>query len=585
MLAPDNDAVIHLPFSAVTRMANRSKHVHLIARMTFASVMLCYTFGCATTASPIPELQKIADTTQLHVDGKPFLILGGELGNSTASDLPALDAAFAKCQRMHLNTVMLPVYWDRLEPEEGRFDFTLLQGALDRARAHHLHLVYLWFGTWKNSMSCYAPSWVKRDTARFERVRQRSGDVEEIIAPTSTSANDADARAFATLMRWTKTHDAAIHTVLMVQVENEIGMIPDPRDYSEKSNLAFRSPVPPTLLALATHEQLSPEVNTLWQNAGHKTQGTWTDVFGASLATDELFSAWQFATYVQQVAAAGKREYPLPMYANAALIRPGYQPGQYPSAGPLPHLLEVWRAAAPTLDFISPDIYFPNFMEWAERYTRNGNPLFIPETAPSARAPANALYAIAQLHALGASPFAIEELDPAKEQQLAACYALLQNLAPAILHAQENNALVGLAPPIAFDWSTPDAPQHATLGEIRFEAQFDRPQVAPAANAQSTTLPTLGTGRWEAPPATPRGAVLILQLAPDEFLIAGAGTTITFAPAAGSGKIGIDQVQEGHFAQDGAWITTRWLNGDQTHQGRHIRLEEWSVQRVKLYRY
>ncbi|MCI0748746.1 MAG: beta-galactosidase, partial [Verrucomicrobia subdivision 3 bacterium] len=135
---------------------------------------------------------------------------------------------------------MLPVYWDLTEPEEGKFDFTLVQGAIDRARARDLRLVFLWFGTWKNSMSCYAPSWVKRDTARFERVKLRSGETVEIISPASAAANEADARAFAALMRWTREYDSEKRTVIMVQVENEIGMIPEPRDHSEKSEQAYR---------------------------------------------------------------------------------------------------------------------------------------------------------------------------------------------------------------------------------------------------------------------------------------------------------------------------------------------------------
>ncbi len=239
------------------------------------------------------------------MNDKPFLALGGELGNSTASDLDVLESAFARCQRMGLNTVMLPVYWDLIEPEEGKFDFSLVAGAIDRARNHGLHLVYLWFGTWKNSMSCYAPGWVKRDTTRFERVRQSSGETMEIISPENTAANEADARAFAALMRWTKDYDAKEQTVIMVQVENEIGMIPEPRDHSESSESAYKSAVPSELLALVERGELGPEVGALWAKAGRKTAGTWGDVFGSGPQGDEVFSAWQFANYVEKVAGRG----------------------------------------------------------------------------------------------------------------------------------------------------------------------------------------------------------------------------------------------------------------------------------------
>jgi beta-galactosidase GanA len=533
---------------------------------------------------PIPALRKVGNVTQLHVDGQPFLILGGELGNSTASDLDVLENALAKCERMHLNTVMVPVYWDRIEPEEGKFDFTLVRGAIDLARQHHLRLVYLWFGTWKNSMSCYAPSWVKRDSARFERARRSNGEAMEIISPASTATCDADARALAALMQFTRQYDAAEHTVIMVQVENEIGMIPEPRDHSEKSEAAFRATVPDELLSRASRSELGPEVSALWEKAGRRTDGTWAQVFGDSAQGQEVFSAWQFSAYVEKVAAAGKREYSLPMFTNAALIRPGYVPGQYPSAGPLPHLTEIWQTGATSLEMICPDIYFPNFAEWCGRYVRSGNPLFIPEMAPSARAAANALYALAQFAAIGCGPFSIENVNPEKERQIANLYELLGGMSAMILESQQQGKVVGLAPPVQFDWTIDDQPQRRELGGFIFEARFDKPPTG--GDTVTTVLPTLGSGRWEAPPGAPLGAAMILQVAADEFIILGRGVVITFAPAGGAGIVGIDHVQEGKYVTN-RWVGGRWLNGDETHQGRHIHLYDgaWTSQRVKLYRY
>jgi beta-galactosidase GanA len=533
----------------------------------------------------MPELRKSGAVTQLYVEGKPFLALGGELGNSTASDLDVLEGALARCEGMHLNTVMLPVYWDRIEPAEGKFDFSLVRGAIERARGHHLHLVYLWFGTWKNSMSCYVPGWVKRDTGRFERARQSSGEVMEIIRPESDAAREADIKAFSALMRWTKEFDAKQQTVIMVQVENEIGMIPEARDHSAEAETAYHSAVPKDLMSKVVQGELGPEVAALWDRAGRKSDGTWGDIFGSDAQGEEIFTAWEFSTYVEKVAAAGKREYALPMYVNAALIRPGYTPGKYPSGGPLPHLMEVWRLRAPSVDMLCPDIYFPNFGQWCGRYVRGGNPVFIPEMTPSARACGNAVFAAAQFGAMGFGPFGIEGVNAERERQITECYRLLAGMSSLVLDGQRAGKIVGLSPDVDFDWKVSETPARGELGGIIFEGQFDRPAIE--GGGQTTVLPTLGSGRWEAPAGTPLGSAMILQVGDGEFVILGMGVVVTFSPADGKGKVGIDEVQEGKFDEQGNWVGGRWLNGDETHQGRHVHLYDgnWSVQRVKLYRY
>jgi beta-galactosidase GanA len=385
-------------------------------------------------------------------------------------------------------------------------------------------------------------------------------------------------------MQWTQAYDSEHGTVIMVQVENEIGMIPEPRDHSKNSEQAYRSEVPDEILSLAAGGELGPEVGALWERAGRKRRGTWSEVFGSEPEGEEVFSAWQFSNYVEKIVEAGKRERPLPMFANAALIRPGYRPNQYPSGGPLPHLMELWRAGAPSLDMICPDIYFPNFMEWCEKYVRNDNPLFIPELAPSARASGNAVYAIAHFGAIGVGPFSIESVSDEKARLITSCYGVLSGMSDLILKAHQNGTVIGLSPQVAFDWKSDQQPQRGELGGIVFAARFDRPPGE--GDVDLTTLPTFGPGRWEAPPGAPLGSVMILQLGPDEFAIVGMGVTITFEPADGNGKVGIDRVQEGRFA-DGTWVGGRWLNGDQTHQGRHVHLDDrrWTVQRVSLYRY
>ena len=504
---------------------------------------------------------------QFVVDGKPFLMLGGELGNSSASSLEYMAPIWPRLDRLGLNTVLAPVYWELLEPVEGRFDFARVDGLIREARAHDMRLVLLWFGSWKNSMSSYVPTWVKRDADRFPRAESVDGTPLEILSPFHEANVAADARAFAALMGHLRDADRA-GTVILVQVENEIGMIPDARDHSDAADAAYRADVPEALLThLAVHRQtLHPRLGARWTGA---TSGTWAEVFGDGDWTEELFMAWHFARYVERIAEAGKAAHPLPMYVNAALVRPGYRPGAYPSAGPLPHLLDVWRAGAPSLDFFAPDVYFPNYVEWLRQYDVPGNAVFIPEAhhAGAAEAVANAFYAIGAHDAIGFSPFSIE--DAAADDLLGDAYATLRSLAPLIHAHQGRGTMVGVRPPVAFDGTVDVTPQEIVLGGYRLTVTFTDPWTP------------LEAQRREA-----HGGLLI-ALDDETFVVAGTGITVTVAtPEGDRRRAGFDRVEEGAFV-DGRWQPGRLLNGDQTHQGRHVRLPpgQVGVQRVTLYTY
>jgi len=327
----------------------------------------------------MPHLERRGRVTQFVVDGHPFLILGGELHNSSSSSLAYLKPIWPRLVGLHLNTVLAPVAWESIEPEEGRFDFSLVDGLLEGARQNKLRLIILWFGAWKNTFSTYVPPWVKTNTKRFPRVQTSDGRDTDRLSPFSTAGREADAHAFTTLMRHLRETDSEQHTVLLVQVENEVGVIPEARDYSPTANDSFAAPVPsPLMNYLEAHQlTLEPELRTAWLAAGQKRSGTWQEVFGTTSLTADLFMAWHYASYIQHLAAAGKAEYPLPLYANAALIRPNYEPGQYNSGGPLPQSMDLWRTAAPSIDLLAPDIYFNEFAFWAQQYNRPGNPLLM----------------------------------------------------------------------------------------------------------------------------------------------------------------------------------------------------------------
>ena len=545
---------------------------------TSGLLLLC----CLGASSPswsaeaaLPHLRRQGTATQLVVDGRPFLIRGGEVGNSAATNPAWLRPHWEKFSALKLNTLLVPAYWDRIEPDEGRFDFSTVDQLVAQARENQMRLVLLWFGSWKNSMSCYAPAWVKRDVARFPRARDVDGTPQEILSPFSAANRDADARAFAALMRHLRETDAAQRTVVMVQVENEIGMIPSARDHGLAASRAWSSAVPAELTRrLADRDLLTPELRAAWLGAGGKTAGTWPEVFGAGPAGEEVFTAWHFARYTDVVTAAGKKEYALPMFVNAALIRPGHRPGPYPSGGPLPHLFDVWRAAAPSIDFLTPDIYFQNFVEWARRYRRPDNPLFVPEALRSAEASVNGLYAIGGLHAIGFSPFGIESIAEPAAKHLGASYDLLAQLEDLILARQGTGEMAGLLS----EGPEQRQPQQVELGGFVLRATFERG--APAALADGVVAPS------GAPAAPPPSGGLVLKTASDEFIVAGTAVTITFDSTEPGQRAGILSAEEGRFVA-GKWENVRWLGGDETHQGRHVRLEpgRFSLQRVRLYLY
>ena len=543
--------------------------------MRISSCLLALVFPLTLAAAQLPHLRPQGTAKQLIVDGRPFLARAGEVGNSTGEP-GYLRAFWPKFKALNLNTLIVPVYWDIVEPEDNKFDWRTVDELITDARANDMRLVLLWFGSWKNSMSCYAPAWVKSDPKRFPRSRDSAGRALEILTPFDITNRDTDARAFAAFMRHLRETDGQKNTVILVQVENEIGMIPEARDRHPAADAAFAAAVPAELMDyLAKHrESLAPELRERWLEAGARTSGTWTEIFGDGPAASEIFMAWGFGRYVQGVAEKGRAEYALPLYVNAALARAGHLPGQYPSAGPLPHLFDVWRVAAPAIDFMAPDIYSASFAEWADRYTRGGNPLFVPEALRSPDASVNSLYVFGARSGFGFGPFAIEGIPEPAAGYLTASNDLIRHLTPLIVERQGLGRMTAFLPPPGDQRRSHDIP----LGEVVMSATYLRvhlPEFADGVVSDAGNRPIL-----------PAGAI-VLQLGPDEFLFGGIGVTFTFAAQTpGDPNFGILSCAEGRY-ENGEWHHLRWLNGDQTHQGRHVRLEpgRFTLQRVKLYRY
>ena len=553
--------------------------------------------GRGAAADPMaPHLQKQGTVMQLSVDGRPFLIRGAELNNSSASSLDYLKPLWPRLAATHLNTVLATVSWELIELEEGRFDFKLVDGLIDGARASDLHLVLLWFGSWKNGKSTYQPLWVKTNQARFPLIQNEQGRSLNTLSTFSEANCEADARAFAALMRHVREVDGHRHTVLMIQVENEVGVLEDSRDYSPAANREFAAPVPRELMDyLAAHRgALVAELRELWEANGSKATGTWAEVFGPGKPAgmeipvrtlspplteqehetawrslhwpvDEIFMAWHYARYLNRVAGAGKAEYDIPMYVNAWLQQRDHAwPGTYPSGGPLPQVINIWQAGAPAVDILAPDLYMAEFEELCARFTRCGNPLLIPESRGDAWGAADAIWAFGQHDAIAYSPFGIDRFAGA-DTELAHAYGVIAQVSPLILEHQGRGTMAA----VLLDRDGP--PRTVRLGDYTIEARY---------STRSYGLP--GTSA-----SSERVAGLFISTGPDDYVVVGRAMNVYFASAvAPAESVGLGTVDEGAYV-DGRWVPGRRLNGDETPEWKALRFraEDYGIQRVKLYRY
>jgi beta-galactosidase GanA len=539
--------------------------------LIMASVVLMPLVALCQITAPvneIPHLARDGKATALMVDGKPFLMLAGELHNSSSSSLAYMEPEWPKLAAEGLNTVLMPVSWELVESQEGQYSFELVDGLLSQARAQHLHLVILWLAAWKNGMSGYAPAWVKADTKRFPRAVENDNPIN-VLSTFAPATLDADAKAFAALLAHLRGVDTQ-HTVVMVQVENEVGVLGASRDHSPEAERSFSGKVPTQLTQylVVNHSRLNSELRELWEANGAKTAGTWTEIFGDSARTDEIFMAWHYAEYVQAVAARGKTAYPLPMYANAWLGGGDTPPGDYPSGGPQPRVLDVWKAAGNSLDMLCPDLYASGFADWASRYHRPDNPLFIPETSGGNTGSANVFYAVGEQNVLGFSPFGIDagmhgEANPRLagrmqgSEDLASSYHLIASMLPQIQAAQQSGDIHGFV----LDTSHPsvDFVMHGLTVHVSLDQLFGY-------HAES-------------------GYGLVLQQGPDTFLGAGKGFRVSFTPrSAKEPQAGIASIEEGTY-QQGTWVPGRRLNGDEADQGNNWRFDTFGLKIEKAVIY
>ena len=507
-----------------------------------------------------PQLVQKDGRYTLMVEGRPFLILGGQIHNSSGwpSELPQVWQSMAA---LHANTIEAPVYWEQFEPQPGHFDYTNVDQIVEGARTHNLHVVLLWFGTWKNGNMHYVPDWVKTDTKRFPRTIRPDGEPIDVLSPMARTTLEADKAAFVALTRHLKQIDSEQHTVLLIQVENESGNIGSVRDNSPESNREFAGQVPADLLA-----------------AAHKQPGTWSQVFGAD--ADEFFQVYHQARYINEIAAAGKQEFAIPFYINVWIDYPAAELAQrqlempgiaYPSGGAVQKLVGLWRTLAPSIDMIGPDIYAddsPFYRETMKAYHRPDNPLWIPETGRDDSFGKFFFYALGD-GAIGFSPFGVDQSG----------WNILGDQ-PWKAHAN-NFALI--------------APMDREIARLEFEGKLKTAVEEPGQTAQE-----LDFGGWQATVAygfpQPDGrrapgtkdahaAALVAQLGPDEFLVTGVDASVSFHLP---GKLPwirsqILSAEQGTY-ENGVWKPLRLWNGDESDRGLCF-YEKPEVVRVKLGRF
>jgi hypothetical protein len=546
----------------------------------------------------IPHLEKRDGMTKLIVDGRPFICLAGELSNTASSDREATKATIARLAQANFNTVLTVVSWDLVEPEEGKFDFSMIDYQIEAARANNVRLIFLWMASWKNGLSHFPPLWVKANQDRFPRVVNAQGKTLEILSTLSENNRNADATAFAAVMKHIREVDKT-HTVIAIQVENEVGTMGTTRDFGPAANAAFAGPVPKELTDyLQTNkDHLRPELKKIWDAAGDKTSGTWEQVFGKNVQrpaddlpvpnspnrskrpagaelfnhTDEIFMAWNYSHYIGYVAAQGKKEYSIPMYVNTWLVQPNdIGAGDYPSGGPEPLVHDIWRAGGPAIDILAPDIYLPDFAGIIKTYSRNGNPAWNPETGQNAN---NAWMGFTQLNLLCFSPMGVDgRLNAISEDPFVRSYGFINSISGAIAEAQGKPDAIKL-----IELGPGQNPGKVVMGRYIFDfTPVAGTRGGPAAGERAgAAAPATKPDAQAAPQAEGRGAivglsfldkpfVLIINTAPDEYYFA-TNASFPFVVSPNNipnARVAAPAIMERGAFKNGIWVMQRRANGD-----------------------
>lgn len=484
----------------------------------------------------LPHLKKTDSLTQFIVDGKPFIMIAGELHNSSSSTPAYIQKTFNELKGMNLNTVIASIAWEQFEPEEGTFDYSLVDALIENARKQNLKLVLIWFASWKNGQSSYLPLWVKKDTRRFFRVQDSLGNEQETVSVFCEEAMKADAKAYKELFAHVKEVDYD-GTVIMGQPENEVGIFLD-IDHNENVLELFKNQlVPDELMSYLIQNQnhLKESVRKVWAINNYPTEGTWSEVFGVAAYAKEFFMTWHYAHYINEVTKAGKEAHNIPMFVNAWIVQdPEDLPGIYPNGGPVSRVMDIYKAAAPDIDLVCPDIYLPNFKEIVAQYHRHDNALLIPESTLNV---GRAFYAFAEHDALCYSPFGIE--DGSENFLFKEAYGVLNELAPLITKYQGTGKMRGILR------EGDETGSQITLGNHQLTIEYN-----------TDVDESFG---------------LIIQTKEDEFLISGMNFKVFFSSIVPNQTAYIGQIWEGEY-NNAKWNPIRLLNGDESWHNEVVRV-------------
>ncbi len=518
--------------------------------MKTLKLLIVILFFTVCAFAQLPHLERSGNVTRLIVHNKPFIILAGEVNNSSGSNIGHMEKTMKAWKENYFNSMLVSVSWEIIEPREGYFDFTSVDELIRAARENDLKLGLLWFASWKNGLSPYAPVWVLNDTRRFERVKDEKGQNTRTLSPLCTATREADAKAFAALMKHLNQIDGKENTVIIVQIENEVGVLRQTRDFSPMANKLIESQVPDELIEYLSknRQNLESELKTAWDNNGNRTKGSWYEIFGKGDYTDMFFMAWQYARYINSVAEAGKKEHNIPVYVNCWMSgsRPNIgKPGNFPSGGPVLSVLDIWKAGAPSVDILAPDIYGADFKDQCRNFHRHDNPLFIPETRAVEGA---ATWAFATHDAICFSPFGIDT----RPESMAAEYKMLGQLIPLITHYQGTGNISGFY-----------RDGRDTTRSYEFNLNNDVKIIITHQQSvrRQSSQGTGGTGTGQQQPE-PGSYGLYIKTDEDEFMVAGNNITVTAVSTNPKKEVWLKDAWEGIF-ENGEWEPVVLLNGDE----------------------